>query len=432
MRILIIGAGIGGLCLAQALKKNGIKFTIWERNPDTESWLQGYRININPIGSRALFQCLPEHLWEAFLAATADKKDGIGFLTEKMELLVKADNDMMTGGSTKAHQSQHAISRIFLREILMKGIEDSIVFGNTFDRFEEILGEGVRVYAGNGVIFNADLVIGADGANSKVRKQLLPHAQRIATDAIAISGRTMLTESNRAAIPLLLQERMNVMMPLDKYFLFSSPFDRSEKIKNFGENIARAAERASMDATMFLNDDQNYVLWSFIAHKKEFENQNTTDLRGFVLEKTKIWEEGFHRLIYLTDPDSLNMIPLKTMLPVKPWATGPITLLGDAIHNMTPLRGMGANMAMHDAAVLERRINNSVKVNKDIRAEVAEYERIMLHHGFSAVNQALKLTNNAIEENKTGRKMSRLWFKLARRYKVIRKLTFSEKWWEIE
>nr|WP_294793523.1 NAD(P)/FAD-dependent oxidoreductase [uncultured Mucilaginibacter sp.] len=432
MRILIIGAGIGGLCLAQALKKHGMQFTIWERNPDPDSWLQGYRININPIGSRALFQCLPEHLWEAFLAATADKKDGIGFLTEKMELLVKADNGMMTGGSTKAHELQYAISRIFLREILMNGIEDSIVFGNTFDRFEEIPGEGVRVYAGNGSVFNADLVIGADGANSKVRKQLLPHAQRIETDAIAIAGRTMLTEANRAAIPGLLQERMNVVMPLDKYFLFSSPFDRSKKMKNSGDALARTAEKASMDVAMFLNDDQNYVLWSFIAHKKEFENQNTTDLKGLVLEKTKGWDEGFHKLISLAHTDSLNMISLKTMLPVKPWTTGRVTLLGDAIHNMTPLQGMGANMALHDAAVLEKRIYNSIKRGKDLRMQIGEYEKIMLHRGFTAVNKALKFTYNAIEENKTGRRMSRVWFKLAQRYKFIRKLTFLEEWWEIE
>jgi 2-polyprenyl-6-methoxyphenol hydroxylase-like FAD-dependent oxidoreductase len=432
MRILIIGAGIGGLCLAQALKKQGIQFTIWERNPDADSWLQGYRINVNPIGSRALFQCLPEHLWEAFLAATADKKDGIAFLTEKMELLVKAENAMMTGGSTKAHQSQYAISRIFLREILMNGMKDSIVFGNTFDHFEQNTGGGVRVYAENGAIFNADLVIGADGANSKVRKQLLPHAQRIETDAVAIAGRTMLTEANRAAIPSLLQERMNVVMPLDKYFLFSSPFDRFKKMSNSRNAIARAAEKASMDAAMFLNDDQNYVLWSFIAHKKEFENQNVTDLQRLILEKTKSWNEGFHRLISLADPGSLNMISLKTMLPIKPWTTGAVTLLGDAIHNMTPLQGMGANMALHDAAVLEKRICNSVKWGKDLLTQITEYEKIMMLRGFSAVNQALKLTYTAIEENKTGRKMSRMWFKLAHRHKFIRKLTFLEKWWEIE
>lgn len=80
--VLIIGGGIGGLCLAQGLKKAGIRATVFERDPSPASRLQGYRIHINPEGSRALQACLPPRLFDVFLA-TAGKKGQLQFLHRK-------------------------------------------------------------------------------------------------------------------------------------------------------------------------------------------------------------------------------------------------------------------------------------------------------------------------------------------------------------
>ena len=55
---MIIGGGIGGLCLAQGLRRAGIDVTVYERTLTRTDWLQGYRIHINPHGSRALHDCL--------------------------------------------------------------------------------------------------------------------------------------------------------------------------------------------------------------------------------------------------------------------------------------------------------------------------------------------------------------------------------------
>ncbi len=115
--ITIIGGGIGGLCLAQGLKKANLNFSIYERNDTAESWLEGYRIHVRPIGTRSLYSCLPGHVWMDFLASTAAPTDGFGFLTEDMKELVHIEEELMTGiGKDKPLQEgQYNVSRKLLR-----------------------------------------------------------------------------------------------------------------------------------------------------------------------------------------------------------------------------------------------------------------------------------------------------------------------------
>jgi hypothetical protein len=74
MKVLIIGGGIGGLCLAHGLERAGIDFTVFERDHDADARLQGYRLNIEPIGSSALHACLPGSLWDVLVAGHCDLK----------------------------------------------------------------------------------------------------------------------------------------------------------------------------------------------------------------------------------------------------------------------------------------------------------------------------------------------------------------------
>jgi 2-polyprenyl-6-methoxyphenol hydroxylase-like FAD-dependent oxidoreductase len=53
-RIIVIGGGIGGLCLAQGLRRVGIDVAVYERDTTPAARSQGYRLNIEPVGSRAL------------------------------------------------------------------------------------------------------------------------------------------------------------------------------------------------------------------------------------------------------------------------------------------------------------------------------------------------------------------------------------------
>jgi salicylate hydroxylase len=430
MKVIIIGAGIGGLCLAQGLKKVGIPFIIFERNADRDAWLEGYRLNINPIGSRALYQCLPQNLWNAFLAGVSDAKDGFGFLSEDLTLLLKVENQLLSGGLTEPHKIHHAIGRTLLRKILMQGVTQDVVFGKTFQRYEHRADGKVTVYFEDGTTDKGDLVIGADGANSNVRSQLLPNARRVETEAIAVAGRTLL-DHNREWIPELFQSRMNVLMPLDKFFLFSAPFDHAVKTSSQRHHIETIAKHAGLDNNAFFDKQEDYILWSFVANRKEFQHIRG-DLQEIVAKKIQHWHPQFKKLILAADSKTVNAINLKTMARVKPWRSTNVTLLGDAIHNMTPLYGMGANMALHDAAVLTNRLTEAHAKGKDLIAAIREYEQIMLKRGFEAVDKAREFTERAINENKFQRTMVRKWFMLCRKFPSLKRVGFRDNWWEIE
>ena len=86
------------------------------------------------------------------------------------------------------------------------------------------------------------------------------------------------------------------------------------------------------------------------------------------------------------------------------WPTGPVTLLGDAIHNMTPMAGIGANTALRDADLLRR---NLIAAGPDVTAAVADYERRMLDYGFAAVARSLRNTRFATSGHRVARGLLR-------------------------
>jgi 2-polyprenyl-6-methoxyphenol hydroxylase-like FAD-dependent oxidoreductase len=431
LKVLIIGGGIGGLCLAQGLKKAGINFVIFERNKDNNSWLEGYRLNINPIGSAALYQCLPPHLWNAFLAGVADPKEGIGFMTEKLKELIFIDEAMMVGYSHDPSKNLYAAGRKTLRYVLQAGLENEIIYGKDFERYEQLPDGKVKAIFDDGSYTIGDVLIGADGANSKVRQQLLPNAKRVTTDAVAVGGKTMLNNDSRKWLAEVFTSRMNVIMPLKKYFFFTAAFDHEIKNSLSSDEIKKTAIKAGIDPDKFFDNDENYILWAFITHKNEFEQglkNPGADVLNLVLNKIEAWHPDIKKLIKEANHQSVALIPLKVMLPIKNWKVTNVTILGDAVHNMPPLYGMGANMALHDAVILSAQLNRSANGECSLSEALHLYQEKMLKDGFKALNTSMTYTKQAISNNILQRIISRAWFKLCAAIPFFKKMSFGARW----
>ncbi|MDX2632580.1 FAD-dependent monooxygenase, partial [Streptomyces scabiei] len=80
--VLIAGGGIGGLCLAQGLRRAGIGCTVHESAPGVGR--AGYRLHMNGAGGRALQQCLPDNLFELYMQTSRE--------TPRREVMVMLDH----------------------------------------------------------------------------------------------------------------------------------------------------------------------------------------------------------------------------------------------------------------------------------------------------------------------------------------------------
>jgi 2-polyprenyl-6-methoxyphenol hydroxylase-like FAD-dependent oxidoreductase len=69
LHVIVIGGGIGGLCLAQGLRRSGVAVTVFERDEAPDSRREGFRLHVDPVGARSLRACLPPPLWDAFVAS---------------------------------------------------------------------------------------------------------------------------------------------------------------------------------------------------------------------------------------------------------------------------------------------------------------------------------------------------------------------------
>ena len=108
--MLIIGGEIGGLCLAQGLKRAGVNATVYERDRAITDRLQGYRVHISPKGSRALHDCLPPDLFETFAATCGRPPRALRMLTERMQTLISVGGfGEPSGDAVEQHRS---VSRI--------------------------------------------------------------------------------------------------------------------------------------------------------------------------------------------------------------------------------------------------------------------------------------------------------------------------------
>src|SRR5215510_13242850 len=97
--VIIIGGGIGGLCLAHGLRKAGVSVTVYEKGPKRADphWLQGYQIHINPNGAKALQECLLPPLWAKALDNACVPSAAFQILTEQLNPIGVIEAELMNG-----------------------------------------------------------------------------------------------------------------------------------------------------------------------------------------------------------------------------------------------------------------------------------------------------------------------------------------------
>jgi hypothetical protein len=226
LKVLIIGAGTGGLSLAQGLKSDGISVQVFERDQAPFDRQAGYRLSINRTGNRALKECLPESLFQILVKNSVKPSRGVSFLDERMKPLLTIDIPETNPYSV---DSERPITRIALRRVLLDGLNGIVQFGKKFVGFEDAPGARVSVRFEDRSSAIGDVLVGADGANSRVRSQLLPHAERIETGVLAVSGKLSLNDGVRAMTPPAVFRGPTLVMGPKGCFLFANAVEYADE-----------------------------------------------------------------------------------------------------------------------------------------------------------------------------------------------------------
>ena len=412
LHVIIIGGGIGGLTLAQGLKKSGVSAAVYERDRTRTDRVQGYRVHINLTGSLALHECLSARLFEAFTRMCGRPARGIRFVTEQIKVLLALDGRNAPARFRGDGAAQHrSVSRITLRQVLLSGLEDAVHFGKTFVRYEERPLGRIVAHFEDGSTAEGDVLVAADGGGSRVRRQFLPHAERIDTGIVAIAGKVFLNNESRRQIAPELTNALTLASGKGGYSLFVAlqDFD-GVALNGIDGNDESAAAGNHFD------NSRSYLMWAFGARREklgldggDIEQMSSEELRTTALRAMaqRSWDQRFRALVRLADTDTINAIAIRTSVPIEAWQTQRVTLLGDAIHAMTPYRGIGANVALKDAVRLCRALTMASRAKRPVIDAIRDYETDMIDYGFRAVQTSLHAMHQAVMEDQVRLMLSR-------------------------
>jgi 2-polyprenyl-6-methoxyphenol hydroxylase-like FAD-dependent oxidoreductase len=398
MRVLIIGGGVGGLCLAQALRKAGMHdIAVYERDDSADGRMQGYRLRISPDGERALRECLPERAQRLVTATSHERFEGglAAYDDQLQPLWAPSFPDPRADDPDKID----ALDRMTLRRVLLGGLADVVHFGRTFTGCEYVTGDDGRrrVLArfADGGTDVGDVLVAADGAGSRVRAGLRPADATRDLGVRAVLSRTPRAAALAAGMPEILRDRFVYIKGTSGDHLGLMPMV-------FRNPPATAAARIWPEVSFPPTHD--YYMSVFSVHREllkieddEFFAMDGTRLRDLVLARTAGWHPDLRNIFAHAEVRETHPIALRATLPVERWDTPAVVPLGDAVHTMPPTGGVGANTAMQDAAVLAGALVAAQRGERDLTDALAGYQDEMVRHSTRAIEMSLKIAKWSIE-----------------------------------
>lgn len=341
-RIAIIGGGPGGLMLARLLQLRGIGTTVFERDAHAEERPQGGSLDLHEESGLHALRCAG--LEQAFLAEARPEDQGDRLYAANGTLVFDRDG---------RDDERPEIDRTALRRLLLESLAPGTVrWGHKVDSITPQENDGHLVSTSGGSA-SFDIVVGADGAWSRVRPLLssaVPNYEGATFAELGFDAR------NHPAVEAL----------VGKGKMFAVGDNRLLVAQRNGRGHIRgyAAQRMSE------------------AAGRELAAAEPDHVRDVLLETFAGWAP---ELTYLIESGNLLAVRLLYALPIgHSWTSRPgLTLLGDAAHLMSPFAGEGVNLALADASDLAEALASS-----EGWAAVARHEAAMLARAMPAAIEA--------------------------------------------
>ncbi|KAI9686293.1 MAG: hypothetical protein M1820_010667 [Bogoriella megaspora] len=343
--VLILGAGLGGMTLAQALRKQGITFEIFERDESLHSRFPGWCIFLHRV-VKDLELSFPDDLPPIKVTSHLQPLD------LPAEACVYDHGEKVSYKSTDEKRSVRA-HRHRLRGWLSTNL--NVQFGKRLTRIEE-RDSSVTLHFQDGTLATGDILVGAD-----VRKHLVPAQEHLLAPVpvgFIIGEVTMNKEQYTRQLDLA-----------HSAWVVDGEGSRAMTMLHYVEPDANSARYYWM---VWWPDEAaiQEPYWTASASKEK--------MHAFAMEKIKSLDPKFRESFELTPVEGILAPPivLRDILLRSLPNDRRITLLGDAAHTMAPFRGEGGDHALRDAINLSRALANST--NDDLVKHLRGYQDEML------------------------------------------------------
>ncbi len=351
--IAIIGAGLGGLVAARVLATRGTAAAIFDLEPDRHARVQGGMLDIHEYNGQQAVHAAD--LWEPFKEIIHAGGEATRVLDHTGKVLrEEADTGQL---------SRPEIDRGQLRDLLIDSLPDgTITWGRKVTAIRPLEGSQGRhaVKFADGDTITTDLLVGADGAWSKVRPL-------VSAAWPAYAGISFIEAD-----------------------LFNADVDHPVEAKTMGAGMLFAF-RGHTGMLGHKESDGSLHFYLGVRVPEEwadtFDFTDTPTAKAQVLELLDGWSDGLRGLVAHADgplvPRRIHALPVEHT-----WRRVPgVTLLGDAAHLMSPFAGEGANLAMCDGAQLARAIADHPG---DVEAALSAYESELFPRSAQAAGDSVR------------------------------------------
>lgn len=328
-RIIVLGGGIGGLCTAIGLRQIGVDVIVYEQAEAPSQVGAGLTLWANAIK-------VLRKLGLADAVINAGSKIERGQIRTAdgrvLSLSDPGELEQLFGEPTVA------IHRADLHEILLSALPAGTVrLGAKCTGFEQ-KAEGVSVRFDGGHTDHAELVVGADGIHSAIRRQLFPEVR------LRYSGYTAWR---------------GVVATRDEVALGGTS-------ESWGCGSRFGIVRV----------DQERVYWFATANAPAGISQTAAERKSFLRQRFHGWHHPVELLLESTPAEEILHNDIYDLKPLERWSEGRVVLLGDAAHPTTPNMGQGACMAIESSLVLARCLLREGDLSRALRSyETARMSR---------------------------------------------------------